>query len=74
MPLILRTNEACTDINKSKASMLLITRYTFLGTEKKTKERKQIFHPVWFLCCKMAWFFYNFVAVIALPFLYVNMP
>ena len=73
VPLILRTNEACTDINKSTSVNASHHKVHISWHRKETKERKQIFHAVWFLCCKMAWFFYNFVAVIALPFLYVNM-
>ena len=52
--------------------MLLITRYTFLGTERKLRNEKKSSMRSGFML-QDGVFFFNFVAVIALPFLYVNM-
>ena len=73
VPLILHTNEACIGINKNISANASHHKVHISWHRKETKERKEIFHAVWFICCKMAVFFFNFVAVIALPFLYVNM-
>ena len=57
VPLILHTNEACTGINKNISANASHHKVHISWHRKETKERKEIFHAVWFICCKMAVFF-----------------
>ena len=72
-PLILRTNDLCADINKSTSANGPQHKVHISWHRKQTKDRKQTYHAIWFMCFRVAYFFLDLVSVIAMPFLYVNM-